>query len=225
MLVVDMHGKFVPIVGENAEQVIEDPKFKLWIKEQDPAFDVEQIEVQATTWAGTSLKFATLSCQLVGAPFPWTVFLRGGSVAVLVLIKTPSEVYSLVVHQACFPVGLSDFVSIPAGMLDNDGNFAGVAAREIKEETGQIIEADNLVEMGFCYLSPGGSDEGLTVYLAQIEMSEEEVERLQKQTAGKLEEGELIVLEACKFEDLLNVAATDSKAHIAYALWKKMTER
>ena len=38
--------------------------------------------------------------------------------------------------QPRVPTGRYSFVELPAGMLDQSGDFAGVAAKELKEETG-----------------------------------------------------------------------------------------
>ena len=38
-------------------------------------------------------------------------------------------------------------VEIPAGMLDGESNFVGVAAKELKEETGIEITAEKLINM------------------------------------------------------------------------------
>lgn len=68
---------------------------------------------------------------------PNIVFMRGGSVAILVVLITPkNKRYSLLTRQARFPIGFDNFPEIPAGMLDGNGDFKGVAAKEMEEETG-----------------------------------------------------------------------------------------
>lgn len=52
----------------------------------------------------------------------------------------------------------------PAGMLDEDGNFIGVAAKELKEETGLEIEEKKLIPLGSIYPSPGGCDEEVILF-------------------------------------------------------------
>ena len=46
---------------------------------------------------------------------------------------------------------------LPAGMLDDSGTFAGAAAKEITEETGLEIPADDLIDMTQLALSPDPS--------------------------------------------------------------------
>lgn len=68
---------------------------------------------------------------------PNIVFMRGGSVAILVVLITPkNRKYTLLTRQARFPIGFDHFPEIPAGMLDGNGDFKGVAAKEMEEETG-----------------------------------------------------------------------------------------
>lgn len=55
---------------------------------------------------------------------------------------------------------------IPAGLLDQAGEApAACAARELYEETD--LEADRYTELLSLYLSPGGSDEKITLFLAE----------------------------------------------------------
>jgi 8-oxo-dGTP pyrophosphatase MutT (NUDIX family) len=66
-----------------------------------------------------------------GKSLPNYVFLRGGAVAVLLLINKKM----LLVRQ--YRVPLQRYIlESPAGMLDEEGDFSGVAAKEIEEETG-----------------------------------------------------------------------------------------
>jgi hypothetical protein len=55
--------------------------------------------------------------------------MRGGSVAILVILKCEGTEYALLVRQTSLPTGEHLFPAIPAGMLDGEGHFAGVAAK------------------------------------------------------------------------------------------------
>jgi ADP-sugar diphosphatase len=80
---------------------------------------------------------------------PGTVFLRGGSVAMLVILQEEEggEEWVLLTVQPRVPAGGAlEFVELPAGMLDGD-TFSGAAAKEIKEECGIEIKADGLVDL------------------------------------------------------------------------------
>lgn len=54
------------------------------------------------------------------------------------------EAYVLLTVQPRIPAGSMGFVELPAGMIDGDSNFAGVAAREIEEELGMVIKQSEL---------------------------------------------------------------------------------
>ena len=54
------------------------------------------------------------------------------------------EAYVLLTVQPRIPTGSLGFVELPAGMIDGDSNFAGVAAREIQEELGLVIKQSEL---------------------------------------------------------------------------------
>lgn len=54
------------------------------------------------------------------------------------------EAYVLLTVQPRIPTGSLGFVELPAGMIDGDSNFAGVAAREMDEELGLVINQAEL---------------------------------------------------------------------------------
>lgn len=79
----------------------------------------------------------------------------------LVIVNTN---YMLLTRQYRVPVG-KWLLEAPAGMIDESGHFSGVAAKELKEETGIDIDISELKEIGSMYPSPGGSDEELIMYV------------------------------------------------------------
>ncbi|KAL2272265.1 hypothetical protein FJTKL_06993 [Diaporthe vaccinii] len=54
------------------------------------------------------------------------------------------EAYVLLTVQPRIPTGSLGFVELPAGMMDGKSNFAGVAAAEIKQEVGMVINQTEL---------------------------------------------------------------------------------
>ncbi|OTB17092.1 hypothetical protein K445DRAFT_316583 [Daldinia sp. EC12] len=88
-----------------------------------------------------------------GETLPGSIFLRGPSVAMLVVLipddLTPSgnhdERFVVLTVQPRIPAGSLAFVELPAGMVDEGGSFAGTAAQEIKEELGLEIPASELL--------------------------------------------------------------------------------
>jgi len=75
-----------------------------------------------------------------GESLPASVFLRGASVGMMVLLQpddlpegSQEEKHVLLTVQPRIAAGSLQFVELPAGMVD-DGTFSGSAAKEIKEE-------------------------------------------------------------------------------------------
>merc|ERR1712008_240446 len=85
-------------------------------------------------------------------------------------------------------------MSVPAGMLDGDGDFCGAMAREIEEETGIRCESAKLIDMtsmaygDSCegmYPSVGGSDEFVRLFLYKEVKTEDDLNALQGKLTGK----------------------------------------
>jgi ADP-sugar diphosphatase len=78
-----------------------------------------------------------------GETLPGAVFLRGPSVAMMVTLQpddlpedSQDEKHVLLTVQPRIAAGTLALTELPAGMVDDGGNFAGAAAKEIKEELG-----------------------------------------------------------------------------------------
>lgn len=85
-----------------------------------------------------------------GESLPGSIFLRGGAVAMLIILtcnEDPTERYCLMCRQPRVPAGSLDFQELPAGMLDDSGTFAGAAAKEIEEECGMQIPESELIDL------------------------------------------------------------------------------
>jgi 8-oxo-dGTP pyrophosphatase MutT (NUDIX family) len=117
---------------------------------------------------------------------PGVNFLRGGSVAVLMILRpseAPNERFVIMTEQPRIAAGSLQFMEIPAGMIDNEDSFAGTAAREIKEEVGVELKGSDLMTKlavkghrasenlrSAIYPSPGGCDEFISIFLWENEM-------------------------------------------------------
>lgn len=176
---------------------------------------------------------------------PGAVFLRGGSVAMLIIISptntSDTDDHVLLTIQPRIAAGSLGFVELPAGMIDEAGTFTGAAAKEIKEETGLDIKEHELVDMTQLaiqdasgqaqdagveahlklgmYPSPGACDEFMPLFLARKQMREEDMMSLKGKLTGLRDRGEKITLKLAKVKDVWKVAARDGKTLAAMALY------
>jgi ADP-sugar diphosphatase len=244
------------------DQLLAFPAFKTWLSTLESSLDLQKhdshsfhsapyklrsITVQSCDFfGGGRLGFVKLRAEVsndAGEKLPGSVFLRGGSVAMLVVLQPEdandtSEEYVVLTVQPRIPAGSLAFVELPAGMLDDNGTFTGAAAKEIKEETGLEIREEDLVDMTklanqrvgdvtskeglqeAIYPSPGGSDEFIPVFLLRKRMSRNEIEGLKGRLTGLRDHGEKITLRLCRLDELWKVGARDGKTLAAIALYE-----
>ncbi|KKY19198.1 putative nudix family [Phaeomoniella chlamydospora] len=236
------------------------PAFKTWLstvqhslslqsQESHPfhaaPYKLRSITIQSADFFGQGSRLGFLKFQAVvkndnDETLPGSVFLRGGSVGML-LILTPcdnkDEKYVILTVQPRIPAGSLSFAEIPAGMLDDSGTFAGGAAKEIKEEVGLEIPEKELLNMTqlalednapsaeeqlqkALYPSPGGSDEFIPLFLWEKSMPREQIEGFKGRLTGLRDRGEKITLKVVKLEDLWRVGARDGKTLAAFALYQ-----
>ncbi|OAP56865.1 hypothetical protein AYL99_08977 [Fonsecaea erecta] len=173
------------------DQILNFPAFKTWLSTlqrslslqhsstshpfHESPYSLRSIEIQSVDFFfGHRLGFLKLKATVAndrGESLPGSVFMRGGSVAMLIIL-TPSpsspsrttsqqrsrsreeeeeddddEEYAILTIQPRIPAGSLNFAELPAGMIDDSGTFAGAAAKEIHEETGLEIATDELIDM------------------------------------------------------------------------------
>ncbi|KAJ4386828.1 hypothetical protein N0V93_009726 [Gnomoniopsis smithogilvyi] len=107
-----------------------------------------------TRFANKRIGFLKLTANISKAntpnvTLPGTIFLRGPSVAMLIVLipddsDQPDDAHVLLTVQPRIATGSLAFVELPAGMMDADSNFAGKAAQEIEEELGMVIKEEEL---------------------------------------------------------------------------------
>lgn len=215
----------------------------------DDPYELKWIEIQSYDLVGepgTPVKdqnviFIKMKANVVNksGSLPGIVFLRGGSVAVLIIVRPTDsldERYVIMTEQARIPAGSLSFMEIPAGMIDRrDESFAGTAARELKEEVGLTLKEEDLIDMtalvlkgheieesmqSAMYPSPGGCDEFISIYLWEKEMNRLEIEDLRGKLGGERSEREHIRIRLLSYEKLLQVGARDGKTLAAWSLYE-----
>lgn len=209
-------------------------------------YTVRSVDIQAVDWFGRGkLGFVKLTAKIQNeAPDPQTlpgaVFLRGGSVAMLMILRpsdSNSERWVVMTDQPRIPAGSLRFWEIPAGMIDENDDFAGTAANEIKEETGLVVprrELINLTELALAgteidegleaamYPSPGGSDEFIAIFLWEKVMDRQEIENMKGKLTGIRMQGERITVRILNYEELWRVGARDAKTLAAWSLYEAL---
>ena len=131
-----------------------------------------------------------------------------------------NERFAVLVNQSRVPVGVYSCTELPAGMMDSKRNFAGVAAKELKEEIGLEFGEDDLVLLkSGVFLSPGGCDETMNFYFVEKTMPRSEIMELRGRQTGVQEEGESITVKIFPFDKLLN-ATNDTKVFTALAFYQ-----
>lgn len=143
--------------------------------------------------------------------------------------------------QPRIPAGSLALAELPAGMLDDAGTFAGGAAKEIAEETGLEIPAEDLINMTemaipaapsknheqlqqAMYPSPGGCDEFIPIFLWQKRVPRSQLKEWQGKLTGLREHGEKITLMLCPLNQLWKLGGRDGKALAGWALYQGLRQ-
>ena len=176
--------------------------------------------------------------QLGATNIPGIFLCRGNSVGILVVIlnEDTKKQHTLLTVQPRIAAGRFAFPEIPAGMLDASTNFAGTAAKELKEETGidlgkttakasaKLIDLTSGAYFGTnfsgVYPSAGGCDEMIQLFACELKMSEANMAWLSGRLNGEIHEGEMITLKIVPFGDLVK-EAPDMKALSALCLYDR----
>lgn len=212
------------------------------------AYALHSITVQAVDFFGSGdnkrigfLKLSTSIRNSGGDTLPGAVFLRGGSVAILLILEPEGpdgvvgERWVVLTVQPRIPAGSLEMIELPAGMLDDSGTFSGAAAKEIWEECGIEIPAEKLIDITALalkdlagaeresleeaiYPTPGGSDEFLKIFAHVHRIPKDTLGDWQGRLTGLRDHGEKITLKLVKLKDLWK-ETRDAKALSAIALW------
>ncbi|KAH7374385.1 hypothetical protein BKA66DRAFT_496937 [Pyrenochaeta sp. MPI-SDFR-AT-0127] len=134
-------------------------------------YKLREIDVQSVDWfwrnrpgQDDKLGFMKIQAKIETDPYvhdgekneradwlPGAVFLRGGSVAILIIVQPADaegddEKHVILTIQPRIAAGSLAFAEIPAGMLDGD-TFKGSAASEIEEEAKLKVKESDLINM------------------------------------------------------------------------------
>ncbi len=210
-------------VPADVQQLAAARQFTQWLDRMDPRFRIRHITLQVLDRRiDGGLLFAKLLAEVTDdhdRRIPGAVFLRGDAVAVLVVLHADDRAWVVLTAQPRFPSGEFESVEIPAGMMDDHGDFIGKAAQEVQEETGLLIHAAALVVLGEFFPSGGGSDENIRLYLYEQPATDAEIQAMHGRVAGAHHEHEHIRVLLVPLDELPR-HTNDSKALLAYGAYR-----
>ena len=174
-------------------------KFSQYINNFDHKIrEMRKIEVLGVFWFGPKIPgFITINvdafnCETQKNEASGYVFIRGEAVAVLVRVRVAGKLYALLARQWRAPGG-GYMTEAIAGMMDTNQNLIGTVMKELKEESGIVLTAEQLIHLGKMYPSIGGCDELITCFMTTIiDMDEARFAQILEQSHGVASEGESI---------------------------------
>ena len=245
------------------DQLLSFPAFKTWINTLQHSLEIQKdkthtfhsapyklrkIDIQAVDYfGGGRVGFIKLKAEISndnGEKLPGSVFLRGGSVGMMLILQpddvpanTEDEKQVILTLQPRIPAGSLSLAELPAGMLDDSGTFSGGAAKEIEEETGLKIPGEDLINMTELalpkstsddeeqlqqgvYPSAGGCDEFVPLFLWQKRIPRDQMKEWQGKLTGLRDHGEKITLMLCPLDKVWRVGGRDAKVLAGWALYE-----
>jgi ADP-sugar diphosphatase len=218
------------------QRCTESPLLQNWAKSVSPKIRIDKVLVTSVDYFGKRVGFMKIEADAYfnGLKIPGICFLRGGAVSILTLLECEGKTYVILTCQPRVPVGSSNLLELPAGMLDDSGAFAGVAAKEMAEETGIRLKAEDLVDLteltnnikgatAFNGMLPsaGGCDEFLRLLFHKRSVTREELDAMRGKATGLIEEGESIILNIVLYEDAWKVCR-DAKLLSSIFLYERL---
>jgi ADP-sugar diphosphatase len=215
--------------------IVKAPKFLNYVSRLDKnILDITGLRIDGVKWfcnpsSPDPNKLGFLYMELLatdkrnGKPTPGIVFLRGDAVAVYLRVIVERQKYVVLTRQMRTPVGKL-VEEIPAGMMDDQFCFAGVAMKEIYEETGlKPPSMNSLIPLGSITPSAGGCDEKIRLYYWETNVSKDIVEKMKSKIFGAVDENEsiqLVFVPVEEYENKLSIIG-DVKAICAHHFAKE----
>lgn len=177
------------------------PKYTRWLRLlKENGLDIHDVdEVYTKFRASDDLLFALVNLDATtpeGHKIPPICFIKGEIVSVLVCLidEATGEKYNLLVKQRRICTGGNIYEQV-AGMVDKDDDPLEVAVKEVAEETGVTVTADqvHLLNTEILYATTGTSDEAMHFYYCELTMSHEKIMSYHAQHTGEAGEHEFIV--------------------------------
>jgi ADP-sugar diphosphatase len=209
---------------------------------------IEEIQIKGLKMFGPKIGFwfiDTIFRDSKNRIVPGTVFLRGDSVASLIVIEEEPDggskrkreegvkptYHTVFVEELKAPAGCK-IKQIPAGMLDGSNKLGGKMFDEIKEETGLELRPtepvdcesvmphmplDTLISLGSFAPSIGGCEEIIHEFAYFTKMTSSQIAAINLSTRGRVDENENIIVHIVPLTWKTIFESGDSKAGIAAA--------
>jgi ADP-sugar diphosphatase len=181
--------------------------FWQWCRNLDDELALLAVDVQAVTKFGGRIAFMTIEAFIkdkLDNNISTTVFLRGPSVVILMILRDEfGDPFVVLTRQARPAVGRANITELIAGTLDGSKKITGRAIKEVEEETGLVIEEQDLFDLvKMIYgpdcpgitATPGASDELFLPFACVKQMTREKIESMNNLLAGLREEHERIIV-------------------------------
>lgn len=156
---------------------------------------------------------------------PGITFGSDDAIAVLYVLKCGRKRKAVIVKQARVPTGDPDFVELPAGVFDGDGNFVSAMLREIEEELHIKVSADKLQCLSDLaghkdgmFMSPGRCTERIVLFYVEEECDEARFAELEGRRTGLADENEYLTVDVVDLNRLYSIP--DAKTIAAVGLYK-----
>lgn len=225
-------------LDEDGELLAKWPPLATWCKSVPTEYIVSKVQIINIFWlpsaSNRKIMFisavATMS-EITGRQHKRYFFMRGGSVAILTRFTYKDRVLSALVQQTHVPLAAAPVLCLPAGTFDG-GTFAGVAAKELKEETGIEIQESDLTDLTDwaygsqspwaqgVYASPGWIDEYFRLFLLEQEVDEETFKKLEQLEGAQTGiDSEHITVRIVQYDDIAELCP-DAKTLSALYLYQ-----
>lgn len=185
----------------DVEPLHDSPKFRFWKQSlADHGCELNGVEpLHTVRKRDGSILFALLHADAVapeGHKLLPVAMLRGHFVSVLTCLvdRVTGERFLVLVRQRRVANGAL-FYEHPAGMMDQSADPVAVALAELREETGLVVDREELVQLNVdpLYSSPGLLDEGGYFFYVEKEMDRSQIDSYDNRATGDGGEGEHIV--------------------------------
>jgi ADP-sugar diphosphatase len=192
---------------DKMETLIASPKFINWL------LNFRDIEIRSVTITDIDYKASNneilfVKCYSEGYDYKTgkkimsnISFIRGNSIAILIIVNVSNKKYVLLCEQHRLPVG-KKMKEICTGIVDSEGNIKSVVLQKVKEETGfNIKNIRELISLEKIYPSPGVCDEEISLYSWTTTINSAEFKAKQKQMYECALENEDIKLSFVELEE------------------------